>query len=258
MIKRMHQQRLGFTLIELLVVISIIAILVAILLPALSQAQEQARIVQCASGMRQWGLALQYYMSDFDEWTPITGNGGQNTLGGTWYNELPEYVGAQSYGEVYTGADIGDDGFQFNWIWYCPSRIAALNRANSGSGRNSFHYAMNGVVDGSGSFGGSLGIQHINTRNVPVMSNAVFLAETFNNSPATQPNNPFGAGGSIDFNRHNSPYQRGGGGSGDVNMLFMDARVDLFDARDEANVTDTDTPYYQNSQEQIVWGPFVN
>ncbi len=56
----------GFTLIELLVVVAIIAVLVSILLPALGRAREQARSILCMSNQRQFSLAIQAYLQDFD------------------------------------------------------------------------------------------------------------------------------------------------------------------------------------------------
>jgi len=67
----MRKSTSAFTLIELLVVISIIAIIAAILFPVFAQVREKARETTCISNLREVGIAVREYVSDYDETFPI-------------------------------------------------------------------------------------------------------------------------------------------------------------------------------------------
>jgi prepilin-type N-terminal cleavage/methylation domain-containing protein/prepilin-type processing-associated H-X9-DG protein len=67
----MRPVRHGFTLIELLIVIAIIAILAALLLPTVERVRARARRVQCASQLKQIGIAFHSFAHDHNSEFPM-------------------------------------------------------------------------------------------------------------------------------------------------------------------------------------------
>lgn len=109
-------QRHAFTLVELLVVIAIIGVLIALLLPAVQQAREAARRIQCTNNQKQIGLALHNYHDTYGKLpynaVPQTGSVGDRQRGPSWLTRILPFVEqSAAYDQfVFTGDWTMQDG----------------------------------------------------------------------------------------------------------------------------------------------------
>lgn len=82
----------GFTLIELLVVLSIIAVLSLLGISGASQVKVMSERAECASNLRQIGVALQVYASENGGDFPVTSHTTGSSLEDAWVYQLEEYL----------------------------------------------------------------------------------------------------------------------------------------------------------------------
>ena len=132
----------GFSLVELLVVIAIISLLAALILPAVQAVRESARRVECGNKIRQLAIAVQQYVSTYDEFPT-----GKLALDEEWsqHAQILPYLEQQS---LFTTIDFEKRATQkvrrtHVSVFLCPSDFDRMTDADNarnqvGNARNSY------------------------------------------------------------------------------------------------------------------------
>lgn len=157
-------KRGGFTLVELLVVIAIIGMLVGLLLPAVQQAREAARQMQCSNNLKQAGLACMNFESANKRfpcggwnwaWLPDPDRGlGEDQPGG-WQYFILTYIEQNALAQL--GADGQPDTVTSTQregikqlvgtpiaMFYCPSRRSPITYPGA---RKTFNEGYSEITD---------------------------------------------------------------------------------------------------------------
>jgi len=210
----MRARHTAFTLIELLVVISIVALLVSILLPALAQARERGRTIQCQVLLKQFGLVAHLYAQDNQDL--CLPRAGWNTGG-----RLNSYFPAQG-----NGTDIRH--------YRCPDIEAEVQSGTLGISSSPYWnmaYCVNAYLSlKPGSWPG-VG-RPVRIADVTNASDIFYFSDSVGANTATNDMRP--VGDYVTSGRHHNTINPAAGGNNwtgrTANLVFVDGHVEFFGA----------------------------
>ncbi len=120
-------RRSGFTLVELLVSVSIIALLVAILIPAVKQARDSAKVLLCATNLRQIGIAWNVYLSSNDDTFPSWEGNMQWFYGGREPSIASASFWVLDYRPLNPYVTLSEQDQEWAELFRCPADRQILN-----------------------------------------------------------------------------------------------------------------------------------